>query len=282
MKIVDTHVHVWDPEKAKYPWLEGDKSILNRTWKLEEIENERISAGIDTGVLVQASGNIEDTDVMFAAAGQHRWIKGIVAWLPLMDPKLTEQLLNERFLNEPLFKGIRHQIHDEKNTEWLLQPLVIESLNILVRNNIPYDVVAVTPQHLETVIKLMDMVPGLRMVIDHLAQPPISSKEKYGRWGELMKELSGNRNIYAKISGLGTASGNFRNRTKEDIKPYIAFALDHFQPSRCFCGGDWPVSMLSASYSNTWQVYKDILNELLPAEEQEKVFYTNAVSFYNL
>ena len=164
----------------------------------------------------------------------------------------------------------------------MLQPAVIESLKILVRYNIPYDVVAVNTQHLETILRLTEEVPGLRMVMDHLAQPPISTKEKYGRWGELMKELSYNQNIYAKISGLGTASGNFQNRTKEDIKPYIAFAIDHFGLNRCFCGGDWPVSMLSASYSETWQVYKIILKELLPPGELEKVFYSNAVSFYNL
>jgi L-fuconolactonase len=39
--LVDTHIHVWDFEKAKYPWLEGNTSILNRTWKIEELESER-------------------------------------------------------------------------------------------------------------------------------------------------------------------------------------------------------------------------------------------------
>jgi L-fuconolactonase len=30
----------------------------------------------------------------------------------------------------------------------------------------------------------------------------------------------------------------------DDIKPYIAFALEQFGSDRCFCGGDWPVSLL--------------------------------------
>ena len=41
MKIIDTHVHIWDLQKADYPWLKGDDSIVNRTWKIEEIENDR-------------------------------------------------------------------------------------------------------------------------------------------------------------------------------------------------------------------------------------------------
>jgi L-fuconolactonase len=68
--LVDTHIHVWDFEKAKYPWLEGNTSILNRTWKIEELESERKKAGVTTGILVQASGNFEDTDWMMAVAEQ--------------------------------------------------------------------------------------------------------------------------------------------------------------------------------------------------------------------
>ena len=62
------------------------------------------------------------------------------------------------------------------------------------------------------------------MVFDHLSQPPIATNEKFGSWGELMKEASQHKNFYAKISGLGTASGNFKNRNADDIKPYIEFA----------------------------------------------------------
>ena len=125
MKIIDTHVHVWDLEKADYPWLKNDVSILNRTWRIGEIESERKQAGITAGVLVQASGNLEDTDLMLETAYKTDWICGVVAWLPLIDPIATQRLLDERFLKEQYFKGVRHQIHDEKDTEWLLQPPVI-------------------------------------------------------------------------------------------------------------------------------------------------------------
>jgi len=113
MRIIDTHVHIWDLEKAQYPWLQGDESILNRTWRIEEIENERKETGIMAGILVQASGNIEDTELMLETAYKKDWIYGVVGWLPLMDTKATQRSLEERFLKEKYFKGIRHQIHDE-------------------------------------------------------------------------------------------------------------------------------------------------------------------------
>ena len=282
MMIVDTHVHVWDLDRAEYPWLQKDTSILNKTWPIEHLNDERNKAGITSGILVQASGNFEDTDLMLETAQKTEWISGAVCWLPLMNTEATQSLLEERYLKDKYFKGVRHQIHDENDPKWLLQPAVIESLKIVAAYDIPYDVVAVLTTHIETALNVAEQIPGLRMVFDHLSQPPIAKNEKFGRWGELMKEASQHKNFYAKISGLGTASGNFQNRKAGDIKPYVEFALKHFSIDRCFCGSDWPVSLLADSYARTWQTYKNILQELLSEKEQGNVFYSNAQKFYNL
>jgi len=282
MGIIDTHVHVWDLEKAKYPWLEGDSSILNRTWQIDEIIQERKEAGITAGVLVQASGNLEDTDLMLETAHNTDWIYGVVVWLQLMDVNATRRLLEERFLKEKYFKGVRHQIHDETDPKWLLQPIVLESLQLLASYKIPYDVVGILPAHIKTVLLIAEKIPNLKMVFDHLNWPPIATKEKFGTWGELMSIAAQHENLYAKISGLGTASGNFQHRTADDIKPYAEFVLQHFGTERCFCGGDWPVSMLANNYIQTWQIIKDIISDLLNNEEKDKVFFSNANSFYNL
>jgi L-fuconolactonase len=281
-KIIDTHIHAWNLERAEYPWLQGDDSILNRTWRIEEIEDDRKDAGIVSGVLVQASSNLEDTNLMLDIAYATDWISGVVGWLPLTNAKATRQLLEERFLKERYFKGVRHQIHNEKDHAWLLRPDVIESLKLLADHSIPYDVVGILPDHIETVLKVIEKVPGIRMVFDHLNWPPIPAGEKFGRWGELMSEAAQHSNLYAKISGLGTASGNFKGRTEDNIKPYVEFALQHFGSDRCFCGGDWPVSMLADNYFQTWHTTKNIIRDLLPEAEQESVFYSNAIQFYNL
>jgi len=185
--IVDTHVHIWNLDRAEYPWLKGDTSILNRNYSIEQIETERLEAGITAGVLVQASGNLKDTEMMLEAAEKTSWINGVVCWLPLMNVKETQQLLEERFLKEKYFKGVRHLIHDEADPKWLLQPTVIESLRLLAAHNISYDVVGVLPAHIETVLKVAELIPDLRMVFDHLNAPPIPAKEKFGRWGEFNK-----------------------------------------------------------------------------------------------
>ncbi|MFL5739383.1 MAG: amidohydrolase family protein [Flavisolibacter sp.] len=277
--IVDTHVHVWNFEKAEYEWLHGNTSVLNRSYHIDEIKEERKNAGIEYGVLVQAANNFEDTDWMLQVAQQTDWIKGVVGWLPLTSATRTGKALEEKYLQQKYFKGVRHLIHDEPDPQWLLQ--VLESLRILSDYHLPYDVVGVLPEHIETVLKVAGKIPSLRMVFDHLNQPPLSSKEKFGRWGELMKEAAKHQNFYAKISGLGTTAKN-PHWSKNDIQPYVVFVLENFGVDRCFCGGDWPVSLLAGSYSRTWAIYREVLGSLLNEEQLQKLLYQNAVDFYQL
>ncbi len=279
--IADTHIHIWDFNRADYAWLKDNSTILNRTYSIEELETERREMGISSGILVQAANTFEDTDWMLHVAENTDWIAGIVGWLPLTDPDAVLKALQRKYGKEKYFKGVRHLIHDETDPKWLLQPAVIDSLQILAEHEIPYDVVGVLPAHIKTAIEVAEKVPGLRMVFDHLNQPPIATTEKFGVWGELMKEAAKHKNLYAKISGLGTASGNFENWKADDIKPYIEFIIDQFGTDRCFLGGDWPVSLLAGTYIKTWTAYKDIVNELANENDRDKIFYTNAKNFYS-
>ena len=257
--IIDTHVHIWDFEKAEYEWLTNNTTILNRSYRIDELEPARIEAGITGGVLVQAANTFKETNYMLETAAATDWIKGVVGWLPLTSPEFTAAAL-KAYLTNPYFKGVRHLIHDEPDPRWLLQPAVLQSLSILAAYDIPYDVVGVTTEHLRTALEVAAKVPELRMILDHCNKPPAGKSE----WGDLMKEAAQHKNFYVKISGLGT----------ENVEAPIAFVLEHFGKDRCMCGGDWPVSLLSGSYTDTWERYKKLLDE--------PVLYSNAISFYHL
>lgn len=279
---IDTHVHIWDLNQAAYPWLENDTSIINRSFFIEELEAERLLTDVKEGILVQASGNFEDTDNMLAVAAVTDWIKGVVIWLPLLDTQATIDALRKKYAANKYVKGVRHQIHDEKDVQWLLQPAVIESLKLLAQKGLPYDLVGINPEHIETALAVAAQVPDLKMVFDHMNQPPIASGEQFGRWGTLMKRAAAHPNFYMKISGLGTTTGKGNRWSAEDIKPYVAFALEHFGVERCFCGGDWPVALLAGSYADAWKNYTEALLSLLPEQQVQKVLYDNAKLFYQL
>jgi L-fuconolactonase len=280
--MIDTHVHIWDFSRARYSWLDNDTSILKRNYLIEELEPERLAAGVTGGVLMQAANTTQETDYMLEVAAATHWIKGVVGWVPLPDPGQVQQLLEEKYGKQPYFKGVRHLMHDEPTADWLLQENIIGSLHLLAQRNIPYDIVAIVPAHMRTTLEVINKVPELKLALDHLSQPPIATKQKFGEWGELMKEASKHTNVFVKISGLGTASRKQSDWTAEDVKPYIEFVLQHYGVDRCFCGGDWPVSLLAGSYARTWGIYENVLSELLSIDELKKVLYTNASAFYNL
>lgn len=280
--IIDTHIHIWDLERSSYTWLKTAPDLLNHTYALTKLEPSRLKAGIGGGILVQADNSLADTTLMVEAARQNSWIKGIVGWLPLLDTAETKKYLQTFVSSEKYFKGVRHLIHDEPDDDWLLQPAVIESLKLLAACGLPYDVVGVKPGHIKTVLRVAKLVPGLKMVFDHLNQPPVQSGEKFGEWGEYMQEAAKLPNFFVKISGLGTTAGS-NNFNVGSIKPYINFVLEKFGANRCFCGGDWPVSLLGKDYINTWDIYKQVIEELVPGKtERELIFSGNAISFYNL
>jgi len=280
--IIDTHVHIWDLIKVHYSWLQGDDSILARNYLPAELYPQLSKVHVTSAVLVQAANNLEDTELMLSAASQNDWIKGVVGWVPLQDPSKTQALIENWKATNTYLKGIRHLIHNEANENWLLQDSVIESLKILAHHHITYDIVGVKEAHLKAAITIAEKIPNLNLVLDHLNNPPMTNHTEMDRWRTNIKVAAQLKNIHAKISGLAMATGQFETWTSADIHASIEYALEQFGTDRCFCGGDWPVSLLAGGYVKTIQAYREIIENFLTKIDQEKVFNKNAALFYKL
>ncbi len=280
-KIIDTHLHTWDIDLLEYYWLKGDDSILSKNYFVADIEPELAKANITSAILVQATNSLAETDWLLQLAEKNDWILGAVVWLPLMHPSQVDAAI-KKYKANPFFCGVRHQIHDEADTAWLLKPEVMESLAILETHDIPFDLVGTKLAHIETALKLANQLPNLRMVFDHLNQPPANDTEAYHQWKTLMIEAAQHPHFFAKISGLGTAIGNGKPWSAKDISYALEFIIAGFGVDRIFCGGDWPVSLLAGSYTYTWQQYQLVIDDLLSAPDATKLYSNNAEIFYKV
>ncbi len=271
---VDTHQHYWKLSEVEYSWLVPEYGPIYDTFTPEQLEPQLKAAGVDKTVVVQSANSYEDTASMLVKADYNDWIAGVVGWVNLLDPKETNKRL-EMYTKDRRFVGIRHLIHTEPDPDWVIQPVVIESLKVLAGHNMTFDVVAVFPNHLKHVPTLAERVPGLKMVIDHLAKPPVGQKES--PWFQQMKAAAQSPNVYAKLSG------QFDKPTWSvaDVQPYVDFALEQFGPERVMFGSDWPVCILGGSYSSVWANTQALIAGL-PAAEQAAVLGGNALKFYNL
>ena len=113
-----------------------------------------------------------------------------------MIPSEADRKLDE-YTQNAYFKGMRHLIHEEGNPDWVTQKQVIEGLQLLADRGLTFDVVAVFPNQLMHVPALAEKVPGLKMVIDHLAKPPLEEADR-AVWREQMAAAAESPNVFAK------------------------------------------------------------------------------------
>src|SRR4051794_25759725 len=79
---------------------------------------------------------------------------------------------------------------------------VLEGLRELQRRSIPYDLL-LRPQHLPVVPELVERVPDLPLVIDHIAKPLIATGI-IEDWARHMEPVAGIPHIHVKLSGMIT------------------------------------------------------------------------------
>jgi len=69
----------------------------------------------------------------------------------------------------------------------------------------------------------------------------------------------------------------------EAWKSYFKILIDHFGPERCMFESNFPVDKVSCSYTNLWNAFKIIANDLeLSATDKNDLFYGTAARAYSL
>src|SRR5690606_28318375 len=125
------------------------------------------------------------------------------------------------------------------------EPGFMEALREYAAEEVPVDLLLRADQ-LDPVVRLLDQVPDLRGVIDHIAKPRIGEGE-LEPWLSQMKQLAAHPNLYCKLSGMVTEADH-HNWKLQDFTVYIQHALELFGPRRVLFGSDWPVCLLAAGY----------------------------------
>lgn len=276
MTVIDAHQHVWDLTRASYPWLGPHLAQVNRTFGLEDLRPHLRRAGVDRTVLVQSADNAEDTAHMLEVAAGHPEVAAVVAWVPLDRPDEAATRLDALRRN-PYVVGVRALIHDMADPDWVLRPDVDAGLGVLEEAGVTFDYVAVLPRHLEHVPTLSERHPDLRIVIDHLAKPPIGGAE-VEPWWSLIAQAAANPLVHAKVSGL-YPTDDPQSWTVDAVRPYVERAVEVFGARRLMYGGDWPISVMAGGYDRVWDGLSQVLADLDHAD-RARVLGGTAAEFY--
>ena len=278
--IVDAHHHLWDPSRRRYPFLEDPAlSPIRRryaTGELREVTGELVGGT----VLVQTvSDRAETEEFLAAAAASDGLIRGVVGWVDLTAGDVSEQIgkLRAGPGGERLV-GIRHQVQDEADPLWLARADVRRGIRAVGAAGLAYDLLVLTPQ-LDAAREVVEALPEVRFVLDHLAKPPIAAGD-WQPWASRIAALAALPNVTAKLSGLVTEAA-WDDWDAERIGRYAGHALDLFGTDRLMFGSDWPVCTVAASYDEVFSLAVALTVELNDAE-RAAVFGDTATRVYRL
>ncbi|MHA7292407.1 amidohydrolase family protein [Arthrobacter sp. HLT1-21] len=273
--MIDAHLHLWDLSRGGYDWITPDLGALHRDFTAAQARDELDRAGIAEAVLVQADDSVDDTAFLLATAEANTWIRGVVGWVRL-DNSRTAAAQLERWMDHPLFTGVRHLVHDDPRDGFLALPEVRRSLALVAAAGLPLDVPDAFPRHLSATAELAAALPDLTVVVDHLGKPPPVDADAWDRWREQLARCAASPNTVAKLSGLQIPHAGC---SVEQLEPVFTTALELFGPNRLMYGGDWPMTVPFGGYQPTWEVLKTLIGSLSPAE-QEAVLAGTATRTY--
>ena len=283
-ELIDTHQHLWVMSERAYSWIEPAYGPLYDDFTPERLAPEIPASGVTGSVLVQAADTYDDTFYMLDVAGHSDFVQGVVGWVPFERPNESRTAL-ETLAKNKYFKGVRNLTHDYSNPKyesddaWITRPAVLETLAYVEKMGLSLDYVSVKPEHTKNIVTLAKKFPKLKIVVDHFAKPPIAAKEMEP-WASSMAEIAAFPNVYAKLSGLNTAS-DLANWSVADWQPYVDFIVKSYGANRVMMGGDWPVIVLGNTYVEIWKAQVKVISGY-SQKDQDWITHKTAKAFYNL
>jgi L-fuconolactonase len=271
--IMDTHIHLFDTARAGgVPWPPKENKALYMPALPPRYRKLAVPLGIVGAVEVEASPLLEDNQWVLDVAKNDTIIVGTVGHLEPSAPDFRKNL--DRFRKNPLFLGIRYgNLWGPNIADELAKPEFVAGLKALADAGMVLDTANPNPQLMDSVVRVTDRVPNLRVVLDHLPQmdpqPAAAS----------LRELAKRPQVYVKGSSvLRRVDG----RVPEDLAFYRG-RLDEifgmFGEDRLVYGSDWP-------NSDNWGPYPTVLRivrEYFTAKGRpiaEKYFWRNSQKAY--
>ncbi|MEV0803232.1 amidohydrolase family protein [Kribbella sp. NPDC050281] len=277
---IDAHQHFWDPAHYDYPWMAGEAmDPVRRAFTPADLRGVIHKEDIDATILVQTLSSLAETREFLQLAAATDFVAGVVGWVDLRSPAVGDDL--DELLDGPggnRLVGVRHQVHDEPDPEWLRRDDVRRGLAAVQSRGLAYDLL-VRARELPAAVDVVRAFPELQFVLDHIAKPSIAAGSDLA-WTEWMPGLATAPNVAVKVSGMVTEA-DWSSWTVADLRPFVESVVRWFGPDRLLFGSDWPVCLLAGSYGDIVTALDKALPKLSPSE-RDLLYGGNAERVYRL
>jgi L-fuconolactonase len=280
MPIIDTHLHLTDPDRLRYPWM-ADAPGLMRRWSLADYDAQCGGVAVQGMVFVEV--DVHPDDQLAEAA----FVDGIAA----ADPRLLAMVGAVRMdqgaataaalaaMQRPILRGIRHLIQGHVATPgWACRPAMVEGVRLLAPFGLSFDICIRHPQ-MRDATALAAACPEVTFILDHLGKPGVAAG-LLDPWRDDIAALAALPNVACKISGLVTEADHGR-WTEDECLPYLTHALNVFGADRVMFGSDWFVSTLATTLPR-WVALVDRAATPFGSAFAENLWHRNARRLYRL
>jgi len=278
--IVDSHVHLWNPQRLRYPWLDGLPQ-LNRPFLPDDFAAASAGTNVEKMIFVEcgrdASQALAEVEWILELAKTEPRLRGIVAHASVEKGVAVREDL-EALAAFPLVKGVRRLLQGESDLHYCLQPGFVAGVRLLAKYDFTFDL-CIRHEQLSAATELVCLVPEVQFVLDHFGKPPVEAGQ-LEPWAVQLKKLAQLPNVVCKLSGL-TTEADWQAWQPGQLQPYFAVAREAFGFDRVLFGGDWPVCTLATEYQRWVDTVAAATADASEAD-RKKLFQSNAERIYRI
>ena len=253
--ILDPHVHVWkhDPE---YPFAEGARAPA-RDAAPETLLGLMKANGVSRTVIIQVIHYRYDNRYLAHVLKQYPGTFQGVCRVDPLDPAAPDHLAR---LTEQGFRGVRLSPAGNESGDWFRGPLMPPLWKRCHELKTPMTVLAPITRMPE-VGALLEKLPDLTVVIDHMADCPVDKPAEL----EKLIALKRYRNVFVKVSHTWSLSK--QPYPWVDAQAHVKRLHQAFGPQRLMWATDWPIIEQShATYTQALTVVRDEMKFLNAAD----------------
>lgn len=282
--VVDTHMHVWSSDAPRFPFVhpydpefkgppcEGTVEML-----LDDMDRNGVTHAILVQVIFHGWDNRYIAECVMAHPGRLR-AHGLI---DPKDPGVAEKL--EYWVKGQGLSGMRFSpIYYKGNDDWLNA----RSSDALWRKAEELGAVFnffIATSQLPKLADMLERFPGVRVVIDHLAQADLKAEDPMPELQKLLA-LARHPNVWVKVSELTSVSKSGKYPFA-DAYPWVKRVYDAFGPDRLLWGTGYPGAARAFYQRPTLAEELALLREGIPfftQADRHKILGGNAARLWSL
>jgi predicted TIM-barrel fold metal-dependent hydrolase len=282
-RIVDAHVHLWDPARADwYPYLSsrsnavlGDVTGMARRFDVPTYRAESAGWNVEKLVNVAAATglhSVDETLELDRRAVEDGHPDAIVGAVVPTGTTAEAVALLDRQSAAARFRGVRPM---GGFTEPLPSPDVLGELR---DRGLLFEVMT-HPDQLRAAADGLAGFDDLVVVVEHTGWPRSDEAAEVELWRAGMRALADvGPNVVCKLSGLAMPLGSMAPGA---FAPWIEHAIELFGVARCMFASNFPVDGLHGTFDELFSAY-DQVTAGLGEDARDQLFFRTAERVYRL